>query len=84
MPKHARDRDLPKDKLDAKLSSWLRKHDQETSHVPSIYTLVVGMPVRMADNVDRSRQIYRGREGMIWGWTLASGCIPEGIKGNLV
>ena len=37
VPLHPGDRNLPHDKLDAKLFSWLRRHDQETCHLPSIY-----------------------------------------------
>ena len=84
VPMHAGDRDLPKDKLDAKLFSWLRRHDQETGNIPSIYPLVVGMPVQLTDNVDRLRQLYRKRKGVIWGCTLAPGCIPQEIEGEFI
>ena len=67
VPLHPGDRDLPHDKLDAKLFSWLRRHDQETCHLPSIYPLAKGMPIRLTDNVDRDRQLYRGRKGVMVG-----------------
>ena len=63
VPLHPEDRELSQDKLDAKRFSWLRRHDQETSHPTSIYFLAVGMPIRLTDNVDRSSQLYRSREG---------------------
>ena len=84
VPLHPGDRDLPQEKLEAKLFSWLRRHDQETGHIPSIYPLAVGMPIRLTDNVDRSRQLYRGRKGVIYGWTMAPGCIPQKIDGEFI
>ena len=78
------DRELPEEKLEAKLFAWLQKHDQQTGHLPSIYPLAVGMPVRLTDSVDRSRQLYRGRKGVIHGWTLAPRCIPTEIQGEFV
>ena len=70
--------------LEAKLFSWLRRHDQETAHLPSIYALAVGMPIRLTENVDRSKQLYRGRKGHIYGWTLAPGCIPAEFQGEFI
>ena len=78
------DRELAEEKLEAKLFAWLQKHDQQTGHLPSIYPLAVGMPVRLTDSVDRSRQLYRGRKGVIHGWTLAPRCIPHEIQGEFV
>ena len=45
VPLHPEDRDLPQDKLDAKRFSWLRKHDQETSHLPSMTAVSVAQLV---------------------------------------
>ena len=84
VPLHPGDRDLPHDKMDAKLFSWLRRHDQETGHIPSIYPLAVGMPIRLTENVDRGRQLFRGRKGVIYGWTMAPGCVPEEIDGEFI
>ena len=69
VPLHPEDRELPPDRLQTKLISWLKRHDQETRHIPSIYPLAVGMPVRLTENIDRSKQLYRGRKGVIYGWT---------------
>ena len=82
VPLHPGDRDLPQQKRDEKLFSWLRRHDQETGHIPSIYPLAVGMPIRLTENVDRSRQLYRGRKGVIHGWTMAPGCTPQEVDGE--
>ena len=42
------------------------------------------MPVRLTENVDRSRQLFRGRKGIIHGWTPAPGCIPEEFEGEFI
>ena len=84
VPLHPDDCSLPPDRLEAKLLTWLRRHDQDTAHLPSIYPLAVGMPVRLTDNIDRVRQLFRGRKGSIYGWTLAHGCIPEEVDDELI
>ena len=84
IPLHPGDRELKAEALQNKLLAWLRRHDQETSHLPSIYPLAVGMPIRLTENVDRNRQLYRGRQGTIYGWTLAAGCIPEEVDGEFL
>ena len=84
VPLHPGDRELKADALQNKLFTWLRRHDQETSHLPSIYPLAVGLPIRLTENVDRNKQLYRGRKGTIYGWTLAPGCIPEEIDGEFL
>ena len=84
VPLHPEDRDLPQEKLEAKLFTWLRRHDQETGHIPSIYPLAVGMSVRSTENIDRERQLYRGRKGVIHGWTLTADCIPQEVNGEFV
>ena len=83
-PLHPEDRELARDKLDEKLFSWLKRHDQETGHIPSIYPLAVGMPVRLTENADRGKQLYRGRKGQIYGWTMASNCIPMEHEGEFI
>ena len=84
MPLHPGDRDLPKEKLEDKLFSWLRRHGQETSHISSIYPLAQGMPVRLTENVDREKQLYRGRKGTIYGWALDPDCGKHEIEGEWV
>eukprot|EP00959_Pyramimonas_sp_CCMP1952_P268365 5611294-Pyramimonas_sp.AAC.1 len=42
------------------------------------------MPIRLTDNVDRSRQLYRHRKGVIYGWTLKPDCSPQEIEGEFV
>ena len=82
VPLHPEDRDLPADALQAKLTAWLKRHDQETSHISSILPLAVGMPIRLTENVDRDRQMYRGRRGTIHGWTMRADCVPEEVGGE--
>ena len=82
IPLYPGDRDLKDDALRAKLFAWLRKHDQQTSHLPSIYALAIGLPIRLTESVDRNRELYRGRKGSIFGWTMAPGCIPEKMDGE--
>ena len=78
------DRELPTERLHEKLFSWLSLHDQETQHIPSIYPLAVGMPVRVTENIDRNLLIYRGRKGKIYGWTESEDCIREECNGEFV
>eukprot|EP00959_Pyramimonas_sp_CCMP1952_P410115 8595369-Pyramimonas_sp.AAC.1 len=42
------------------------------------------MPIRLTENVDRSRQLYRGRKGVIHGWVLPHDCRFEEIEGEFV
>ena len=84
VPLHPGDRDLPKEKLEDKLFSWLRRHDQETGHIPSIYPPAQGMPVRLTENVDREKQLYRGRKGTIYGWALDPDCGKHEIEGEWI
>ena len=73
---HAEDRELTRERLDDKLFKWLRRHGQETGHIPSIYPFAVGMPIRLTENLDRDMQLCKGRTGMIFGWTLEPNCEP--------
>lgn len=82
VPLHPGDRDLSAEKLTSKFTSWLSRHDQETCHLPGLLGLAFGMPMRLTDTVDRTRQLYRGRRGFIHGWTLHPGCIPEDVDGE--
>ena len=84
VPLHPGDRELKAECLQEKLFSWLRRHDQETCHLPSILPLAVGMPVRLLESVDREKQLYRGRRGFIYGWTLARNCIPVDVDGEFL
>ena len=81
MPLHPGGRELKYEALQAKLTAWLRRHDQETSHLASLIPLAKSMPIRLTDNVDRELQLYRGRRGRIYGWTLSPQCIPEEVDG---
>ena len=84
VPLHPGDRELKADSLQEKLFSWLRRHDQETCHLPRILPLAVGMPVRLLESVDREKQLYRGRRGFIYGWTLAHNCILVDVAGEFL
>ena len=52
VPLHPGDRELTQEALEAKLFSWLRRHDQQTSHIPSLFALARGMPIRLTESVD--------------------------------
>ena len=84
IPLHPGDRELQADALDEKRFAWLRRHDQETAHIPSVYPLAVGMPIRLTESVDRSRQLYKGRKSVIHGWTLHPDCKTEEFEGELI
>ena len=60
-PRHPEDRELQRDALDKKRASWLKRHDQDTSHLTSILPLAVGMPMRLTDTIDRDLQLYKGK-----------------------
>lgn len=79
---HPRDRELTRDALVKKIVGWLSRHDQQTSNITSLMPLAVGLPFRLTDSVDRKRQLYRGRRGNIFGWTLDTQCIPQEVDGE--
>ena len=84
VPLHSGGREMKADALQEKLFSWLRRHDQETCHLPSILPLAKDMPIRLTESVDREKQLYRGRRGFIYGWTLARNCIPVDVDGEFL
>ena len=42
------------------------------------------MPIRLTDNVDRKKQLYRGRKGFIHAWTLDPRCISTEHEGEFL
>ena len=84
VPIHQGDRELKREALELKLISWLRRHDQQTGHLPSIIPLVKGLPVRLTESVDREKQLYRGRRGVIYGWTLDPRSFPVEIDDEYI
>ena len=84
VPLYPGDRELKADALQDKLFSWLRRHDQDTCHLPSILPLAKEMPIRLTESLDREKQLYRGRRGFIYGWTLARNCIPVDVGGEFL
>ena len=38
----------------------------------------------LTDNVDRDRQLYRGRRRFVFGWTLNPACIPVETEGEFL
>ena len=66
---HPDDRELKADALEKKRIVWLQRHDQATCRLTNRLPSPVGLPVRITDNEDRDRQLYRGRGGEIHGWT---------------
>ena len=81
---HPADRDLKLDKLNEKRTAWLQRHDQDTCNLTSLLPLAVGIPVRLTDNVDRSRHLYRGRRGFLHGWTLDPACSSVESEGEFL
>ena len=65
---HLDDRKPPEERHRAKQCKWLELHNQQTEHFASLVPLVKGMPVRLTENVDRSRSLFRNRRGTIVGW----------------
>ena len=64
-PMHPDDRELKAEALEKKRVAWLQRHDQNTCNLISLFPLAVGLPVRLTDNEDRDRHLYRGRGGVI-------------------
>ena len=84
IPLHPGDRDLRTEALHAKMTSWLQRHDQDTCNLTSLLPLAVGLPLRLTDNVDRERQLYRGRRGFMHGWTLDPRCTSVETDGEFL
>ena len=61
VPLFSEDRDLELCKLDAKRYAWLARHDQDTSHLSSLLPLMVGLPMRLTETIDRDRRLYKGQ-----------------------
>ena len=70
VPLHSADRDLPADQLQKKRSRWLQIHDQSSAHLAGILLLAKEIPMRLLDTVSRKLQLYKGRRGALWGWSL--------------
>ena len=51
-------------------------------NLTSFLPLAVGLPVRLKDNVDRDKQLYRGRRGFVYGWTLGPACVSIETEGE--
>ena len=51
---------------------WLQRHDKDCGSLYGMLPLVVGMPVALADHIDRNpeKNLLRGRIGHIISWTL--------------
>ena len=62
------DRALAPERLHDKRCRWLERHGQQTAHFSSVLPLVVSLPVRLTDCVDRERKLFRGRRGKVVGW----------------
>ena len=68
VPLYNGDRDLPKEQLQHKRYKWLCEHDQRTEHLTSMLPLVVGLPMRLTDTVDRKWKLYKGRRCWLESW----------------
>ena len=42
------------------------------------------MPVRLTESVDREKQLYRGRRGTIYGWTMKPGTLAHEVNGEFL
>ena len=84
MPLFRDDRDLPEEKLHKKRCKWLEKHDQQTNHLSSLFPLVMGLPVRLTDSIDRLRKLFRGRRGYIVGWAPHPNETKEDVDGEFL
>ena len=53
-------------------ASWLRRHDRECGDLPGMFPLVSGLPVALAEHIDRNpeKQLLRGKIGRVHSWLL--------------
>ena len=54
--------------------SWLSRHDRECGDLYGMFPLIEGLPVSLADHLNRSPniQLLRGRVGRIHSWKVAA------------
>ena len=68
VPQHREDRELPEEELRKKRFRWLENHDQKTKHLCSVCPLAKGLPMKLLDNIDRKRHLFRGRKCFVRDW----------------
>ena len=83
-PLAAADLQLDEPGLRQKRLRWLNRHDQETSHLASLLPLVVGLPVRLTEKVDKKLRLFKGKRGHISSWTLAEGTVVTACNSGFV
>ena len=83
-PLAAADLQLDEPSLRQKRLRWLNRHDQETSHLASLLPLVVGLPVRLTEKVDKKLRLFKGKRGHISSWTLAEGTVVTACNSGFV
>ena len=69
-PLAAEDQHLTQDQLAARKQVWLGWHDQKTGGIMGLLPLVLGLPVRVTQTVDRDRHIFKNSRGASVGWVL--------------
>ena len=53
------------EELQQKRESWLAQHDQRTGGVMGLLPLVLDMPIRFTDNVDREQKLFKNTGGRL-------------------
>ena len=69
-PLHRDDQALSEDALNEKRSRWLTYQDQRTAGMMGLLPLVLGLPVRLTETVNRGLKLFKHRRGTVAGWTL--------------
>ena len=84
VPLHCDDRDLPIEQLDEKRKRYLGFHDQQTGHIASLVPLVMNLPVRLTDAINRKKHLFRGARGYIVGWAPHSAEIRTEVDDEIL
>ena len=56
---------LSQEQLQALRESWLLAHDQKTNGIMGLLPLVINMPIRFTDTVDREKKIFKQTTGIL-------------------
>ena len=66
------DEELTKEDLARLRHIWLQYHDKATAGIMGLLPLVYGLPMRLTDTEDASRQAYKNARCTLVGWTLSA------------
>ena len=62
-PLTAEEEELSSEQLQKMCEGWLLTHDQKTNGIMGIMPLVIDMPIRFTDTIDREKKIFKQPTG---------------------